>query len=62
MRLLGYFSKAKTEECGQGDWSVFDKFGIMTPCSPTYHLEVGAVVSMKSATKASLRGKKALKT
>ena len=40
---------------------VCDKFGIITPCSATYHLEVGAHVSLKLATKASFGGKKTLK-
>ena len=35
--------------------------GIITPYSATYHLEVGAPVSFKLPTKASLRGKKTLK-
>ena len=28
LRFLDYFSKAKTEESGQQDWSVSDTFGI----------------------------------
>ena len=56
MRFLDYFSKAKTKECNQGDCNFYDKFGITTHCSATYYLEVGAPVSMKAATKASLRG------
>ena len=51
--ILDYFSKAKTEECDQEDWRVFDKFGIM---------EIGAPISMKAATIASLRVKKTMKT
>ena len=39
-------------------WNVPDCFGIITPCSATYHLKVGAPISLKAATKASLRGKK----
>ena len=62
MRFLDYFSKAKTKECNQGDCNFYDKFGITTHCSATFYLEVGAPVSMKAATKASLRGKKPLKT
>ena len=58
LRLLDTFSEAKTEECDQEDWSVFNKFGIMIPCQATDHLEVGAPVSPKAATKASLRCKK----
>ena len=59
LRSLAYFSKAKTEECHQEDWSVSDKFWIITPA--TCHLEVGASFSLKATTKASLRGKKLLK-
>ena len=61
-RLLKYFSKVKTEECDQEDWSVFDQFEIMAPCSATDHLEVAATVSLIAADKVSLRDKKALKT
>ena len=53
LRILDYFSNAKTEECDQEDWKVFDKFGIM---------KMGAPISMKAATIASLRVKKTLKT
>ena len=35
-----------------------DQFGITIPCSTTYFLEVGARLSLKVATKGSLRGKK----
>ena len=58
LKFLDYFSKTKTEECDQEDWSVSNKFGIITPCTATYHIEVGAPASMKAATKASLRVKK----
>ena len=46
------------EKCDQEDWSVSDKSGVFTTCSATYHLEVGWLVSLKVATKASLRSKK----
>ena len=39
-------------------WNVFDQFSITIPCSATYFLEVGAHVSLKVATRGSLRGKK----
>ena len=42
-----YFSKAETEKCDQEDWSIFDKFGIISPCSAIYILEAGAPVSLK---------------
>ena len=45
------------EECNQKVWKVFDQFGITIPCSATCFLEVGACVSLKVATKGSVRGK-----
>ena len=57
-RFLGYFSNAKTEECKQEDWSVFDTFGIVTPSSALYHLEMGAPFSLNLATKASFECQK----
>ena len=48
-------------ECDQENCIVSDTFRIITPCSTTYHLEVGAPVSLKLATKASFGGKKYLK-
>ena len=35
------------EKCDQEDWSIFVKFGIISPFSATYILEVGAPVSLK---------------
>ena len=58
LRFLDYFSKAKSEECDQEDWSVADVFGIITPCLATYHLVVGGSVSLNLATKASFGCKK----
>ena len=58
MRFLDNFSKAEGEECDQEDWNVSDTFGIITLCSATYHLEVGASISLKAATKASFRRQK----
>ena len=46
LRFLDYFPKAETEECDRQDWSVSDKSGLITSCSP------------KVVTKASLGGKK----
>ena len=54
-------SKAKTDEYDQKVWNVFDEFGIGTPCSTTYFLEVGTRVSLKLTTKEFLRAKKLLK-
>ena len=48
------------KECDQKVWNVFDQFGITIACSDTYFLEVGARVSLKVATKRSIRGKKKL--
>ena len=61
-RFLDYFSKTKTEQCDQKDWSVTDVFGIITPYSDIYHLKVCAPVSLKVATKASFGGKKLLQS
>ena len=60
-RFLDCFSKGKTEECDPNVWNIFNQFGITIPCSATYFLEVGARVSLKVATKGSLRGKKSAK-
>ena len=57
-RFLGYFFKAKTEECNQNNWSFFDKFRMFMVGSDTYFLEVSAHVSLKVATKDYLRGPK----
>ena len=62
LRFLDYFSKAKTETCDQKTCRISDKFEINTTCSTSYHLEVNAPVSLEAVTKASLRGKKTLKT
>ena len=61
-KFLGCFSKAKTKECDQKLWNVFNQFGIIIPCSATDFVEVGASVSLKVATKGSIRGKKTMKT
>ena len=45
IRYLACFSKGKTEECDQENWSFSDKFGITIPCSATYFVEAGARVS-----------------
>ena len=46
------------EKFNQKFWNIFDKFIIAIPCSATYSLEVGALVSLKVTNKASPRGKK----
>ena len=61
IKFLGCFSKAKTQECEQKVWNIFDQLGITIRCSPTYFLKVGARVSLKVATKVCLAGKKTLK-
>ena len=53
-----FFSKAKTEECDQSSLSVSDKFGVITPFSATFVLEMSVQVSLKVANKGSFRGKK----
>ena len=62
LKFLDYFSNVKTEECDQEDWSVSNTFGIIIACSATYHLQVGAPVSLKLSTKSSLGVKETLKT
>ena len=61
MRFLDNFSKAEGEEYDQKHWNAPDQFGIITLFLATYHLEVGAPISLKAATKSSLQGKKTLK-
>ena len=58
LRFLDNFSKAETVECDHQDWNVSDTFEIITPCSATNHLELGAPVSLKLATKVSFGTKK----
>ena len=62
LRFLGYVYQAKTERIDQEHWSVCDTFEMITPCSATYYLEVGAPVPLKPATKVSCGGKKSLKS
>ena len=62
LRFLGYVYEAKTEKIDQEHWSVCDTFEIITPCSATYNLEVGAPISLKPATKVSCGGKKVWKS
>ena len=56
-RFLGYFSKAKTEECNQKTWSVCNTFDITIRRSAKCYAEVSAHVPQKIATKSSFRGK-----
>ena len=56
-RFLGYFSKAKTEECNQKTWSVCKTFDITIHISAKCYAEVSAYVPQKVATKSSFRGK-----
>ena len=51
LTFLGYFSEAKTEECNQKTWIVYNRFGIITRYSLTYFLEVGTRVSLNVVTK-----------
>ena len=57
-----FFSKAKTKECDRSNLSVSDKFGMITPFSATFVLEMSAQVSLKVANKGSFRDKKPEKT
>ena len=49
------------EECDEKVDNVFDAFSIAIPCSASYFLKVGSLVSLKVATKRSVRGKNTLK-
>ena len=49
------------EELDLKNGNDFDQFDIPIPCSATSFLEVGGLVSLKVATKGSLRAKKILK-
>ena len=60
-RFFGTFSKAKKVECDQEVEHFFDQFDITIRFSATYFLEVGAHVSLKVATKRSIRRKNTLK-
>ena len=60
-RFLGCVSSAKTEECKIKVENCLDQFGIIIPCLYTYFLEVCTGLSLKVATKASIRRKKNLK-
>ena len=51
-------SKAKTEECEEKVFNIFNQFGDTIHLSATYFLEVGAVASSKGATKVFLSGRK----
>ena len=33
LTFLSYFSEAKTEDCNQKDWSVYNRLEITIPCS-----------------------------
>ena len=58
IQIFRLFSNVKTEDCDQKFWNIFDQFAITIPCSDTCFLEVGARLSLKVATKGSIRGKK----
>ena len=49
------------EECYIKVGTAFDQFHMIIRCSAVYFLEVGARVSLKVATKGSIRCKKTLK-
>ena len=60
-RFLGCFSKAKTKQCHLKVGNLFYQSDITKSCSATYFLEVGASISLKVASKGSIRDKKTLK-
>ena len=60
VRILGCFSKAKTEECDQKVGNILDQFGINISCSAKYFLEVSAHVFLKVATGDSFRDKETM--
>ena len=55
-KFLGYFSKARTEECDQKELSWFDKFEMLMSGLDAYFLEANAHALLKIATKGSFRG------
>ena len=59
--IFRLFLKEKTEKSDQKVGNVFDQFGIAIPCSATYFVEFGARISLKAATKGSIRRKNNLK-
>ena len=56
--MLGYFSKAETEECDQIKLSLLDKFGMQMSGFDKYFLEMSAHCLLKIDFKDSSRGKK----
>ena len=46
------------EECDQNVWNVFNQFDITITGWPTYFVEICASVSLKVATRSSVKGKK----
>ena len=56
--IFRLFLKEKTEKSDQKVGNVFDQFGIAIPCLATYFLKVSARLSLKVATKGSIRGRK----
>ena len=61
LRFSGYFSKAKTEELDQKNFTDCKKIGMIISFSSTDFLKVAARASLKVATKLSFRRKKTLK-
>ena len=58
--FLGYYSKAKAEECDQYNLCFCDYFQRSIACIKTYCLERNVHISMVVTTKDSFRGKKTL--
>ena len=57
-QLQGRTPQAKTEECDQKRLNSLDQLSTTIACSVTHFLDVSARVSLKVATKVSIRGKK----
>ena len=60
-QLQGRTPQAKTEECDQKRLNSLDQLSTTIACSVTHFLDVSARVSLKVATKMSIRGKNLLK-
>ena len=59
--FLGYFSKARTEECDQKNWNLSDKFGMIMHGWDIYSLEINAHLFLKVASNDSFRDKETRK-
>ena len=60
-KFLACFSKEKRKKCDQKGWNDFGQFSVNIACSATYYVEVSAGLSLKVATKVSVRDRNTLK-